>query len=143
MNDQSTTLWLQAQAQAQAAQAGLAAQTLQALLAQQPNHADAAHWLAWLLHDQGEFVRAYRWARQALALGDTPQRRLQVGWLLQCQGRYEQAVNTYEMLLTGIGFAAIFSAALAASPSEGASRRFGLFTASLTAGVPGAPRSSL
>ncbi len=57
---------------------------------------ETAFALAWLLHDLDELPEARAWAERALQGARLPGRLLQVGWLHQKAGEFEDALALYE-----------------------------------------------
>lgn len=56
---------------------------------------EAAHALAWVLHDLGRLDEAAAWAAHALATGRMPPRLLQMAWFLQAGARFGDAAALY------------------------------------------------
>ncbi|MGE0497857.1 MAG: glycosyltransferase [Ramlibacter sp.] len=56
---------------------------------------EAAHALAWALHDLGRLDEAVAWAAHAMAHQKLPQRWMQMGWLQQQRGFHAPAIQAY------------------------------------------------
>jgi tetratricopeptide (TPR) repeat protein/glycosyltransferase involved in cell wall biosynthesis len=78
-----------------------AAAAYRAALALDPALDEAAHALAWVLIDLGQYQEALPWSELALERAPLPARLLQLGWLRQSLGEHAQAVPLYRAAIEG------------------------------------------